>query len=83
MEIDISKEIPMNTILKKPNFLVRVSEFSVIEISLEVRDVFIDTLFTLLVMFKSFSSFFLGDLILETLIESVLEVSPYAKVIPS
>src|SRR5215510_5070190 len=43
LEIDISKEILMNTILKKSNFLVRVSEFSVIEISLEVRDVFIDT----------------------------------------
>src|SRR5215510_4892031 len=83
LEIDISKEISMNTILKKSNLLVRVGEFGVIEILLEVGDVFIDTLSTLLVMFEPFPSLLLGDLVLEMLIEFALEISPRAKVIPS
>ena len=83
LEIDISKEISMNAILKKSNLLVGVGEFGVIEISLEVGDVFVDTLSTLLVMFEPFPSLLLGDLVLETLIESALEIPPCAKVIPS
>ena len=82
MEIDVLEKILMNTILKKSNFLIRVSEFGIIEISFEIGDIFGNTLFTLLVMFKPFLSLFLGDLVLETLIKFALEISPCAKVIP-
>src|SRR5262245_10674814 len=64
LEIDISKEISMNTILKKLNLLIGVGEFGVIEISFEVGDVFVDTLSILSVMFDTFRCIILVHLLL-------------------
>jgi len=69
----------MDTILEELDPLVRVSEFSIIEIPFKIGDVFINALIALLVVFKSFSGLLFCRLFLKLMVKMGFEICPSSK----
>jgi len=74
LSINSFEKVLMDAILEELNPLVRVGEFSIIEILSEIDNVFINALIALLIMFKSFSGLLLCGLILKLMVKMGSEI---------